>query len=229
MNCMVVDDEETSRMVVKDFIERTDSLTLIAECDNAVDAYNVLRDEHIDTLFLDIEMPKMTGIELVQALEDLPQVILITGRPDFGAEAFEYSLTDYLVKPINYPRFLKAVDKARKNLDRAILETKNKDDIYVKSDNKIVRINLKDIYFIEALSDYVIINTQDKKHIVHSTMKGIEKRLESADFIRVHRSYIINISKIDTIEDMSTIVMPQKPIPIGASYKNRFMAKLNFL
>ncbi|MEH0158695.1 LytTR family DNA-binding domain-containing protein [Limibacter armeniacum] len=229
MNCIIVDDEEVSRMIVRDFVERTPSLKLIAECDNAVEAFKIMKEEAIDIIFLDIEMPEMTGIELVQSLDSLPQVILITGRKDFGAEAYEYSLTDYLIKPINYPRFMKAVEKAQNNLQKDILDTQGNDDnIYVKADNRIVRIKLSDIYFIEALSDYVIINMESKKYIIHSTMKGLEQKLPSDMFTRVHRSYIVNLTKIDSIEDMS-IVMPQKAIPIGNSYKSAFLSKLNFL
>lgn len=233
MNCIVVDDDEFSREVVRNFINKANEfnhqLNLVKECDNALDAYNVLSQGTIDIVFLDVEMPDMNGLELVQSLESLPQVILITGQNQYAVKAFEYGLTDYLVKPINYARFLKAVNKAQSNLAQPVLDTQGSDDIYVKADNKIVRITLNDIYFIEALADYVIINTENKKYIVHSTMKGLEKRLPEGDFIRVHRSYIVNTSRVDTIEDNATIIMPQKMIPIGGSYRAKFLDKLNFL
>ncbi|MGB0525795.1 MAG: LytR/AlgR family response regulator transcription factor [Flammeovirgaceae bacterium] len=227
--CLVVDDEEFSREVVKQFISRTDSLELHGECFNAEDAFVELRKGQTDIVFLDVEMPGMSGIDLVKQLEVIPQVIMITSRQEYAVDAFNHSLTDYLVKPINYPRFLKAVDKAKQNItnNKSIIDTQ-KNDIYVKADSKIVRLQLSNILFIEALSDYVIINTPEKKLIVHSTMKGMERKLPATDFIRVHRSYIVNVKKIDTIEDM-TIIMPTKNIPIGASYKNKFMERLNFL
>ncbi|PWJ42034.1 LytR/AlgR family response regulator transcription factor [Sediminitomix flava] len=227
MNCLIVDDEGVSRLVVKDFIERTEGLNFIGEFDNAVDAFREIKNLDVDILFLDIEMPNMTGIELVQILEDLPEVILITGRNDFASEAFDYQLTDYLIKPINYPRFLQAVEKALTNISKGTPKGNLNEDFFIKTDNKIVRINPNDIYFIEALSDYVIINVLDKKFIVHYTMKGLERKLPQ-NFIRVHRSFIINMRKMEAIEDLN-VVMPQKHIPIGASYKNNFMDQLNFL
>ncbi|KXX67713.1 LytTR family DNA-binding domain-containing protein [Flammeovirga sp. SJP92] len=230
LQCVIVDDEEVSRMVVRDFIKRTNGLQLIGEFDNAVSAYEMLKDTAVDLLFLDIEMPQMTGIELVQSLEKLPEVILITGRRDFGAEAYEYNLTDYLIKPITYPRFLKAVEKGKTSIeesDQKLVENSEDDTLYVKADNKIIKLSLKNIYFVEALSDYMLINTIDKKYVIHSTMKALEKKFPD-NFIRVHRSYIVNLTKVETIEDLQ-IEMPQKSIPIGNSYKNNFLSKLNFL
>jgi len=165
---------------------------------------------------------------MVESLENAPQVVLITSNPEYAVQAFELSITDYLVKPIKYVRFLKSVEKVRSNLTSPILDSLNKEDIYVKSDSKIVKIKLDDIQFVEALSDYVIINTAEKRYIVHSTMKSIEQKLSQNNFTRVHRSYIVNIDKIQTIEDLN-IIMPKKSIPIGASYKNAFLSKLNFL
>jgi DNA-binding LytR/AlgR family response regulator len=230
MNCLVVDDEDASRMVVKNFITQTPNLQLIAECNNAIDALNILKTKSIDVVFLDVEMPQMSGIELVQALDSLPQIVLITGKKDVGSEAYEYNLTDYLIKPITYPRFLKAIEKVEQNLSNNILETKGGNNIYIKTDNKIIRVKLDDIHYIEALSDYMIIHTDNKKFVIHSTMKSLERRLPSSEFMRIHRSYIVNLTKIESIED-TTIFMNHKQIqvPVGASYKNDFLARLNML
>lgn len=240
MKCIIVDDEEFSRNVIKMHVERTEELQLCGMFDNAVDAMNALLNEHIDLMFLDVEMPEMSGLDLVNSLETLPQVVLVTGKRDYAVDAFEYSLTDYLVKPVSYARFARAVQKAKNNLeDMPMLlqdqpntsegDQENKQEvIYVKADNKINRIELSSIYFIEALSDYVIINTEKRRFIVHATMKGLEQRLPSEKFARVHRSYIVNLSRVETIEDYS-IIMPQKVIPIGNSYKASFLSKLNFL
>lgn len=230
MNCIVVDDEEFSRSVVKHFIEKTKGLELKAECENAGDAFNILKSEEVDIVFLDVEMPEMSGIDLLKVLEDLPQIIMTTSRPNYAVEAFEYSVTDYLVKPIEYARFLKAVRKAEDNIKAADVTTveNSKDEVFIKTDGKLVKLKYSDIFFVEALSDYVIINTEKRKYIIHSTMKGLEKKLPETDFIRVHRSYIVNINKINTIEDLN-VVMPSKSIPIGASYKSRFMKRLNML
>jgi DNA-binding LytR/AlgR family response regulator len=229
MNCIVVDDEEFSRNVIKHFINKTDGLNLLAECENAAEAFKVLKSDEIDIVFLDVEMPDMTGIELMKALDDMPQIILVTSRPNYAVEAFEYSVTDFLVKPVNYARFLKAVSKAETNLKASNVTIENKtNEVFVKADSKIIKLKLSDIIYIEALSDYVIINTPTRKYIIHSTMKGLEKKLPESDFVRVHRSYIVNFGKIDQIEDLNVIV-PGKTIPIGASYKNTFMKKLNLL
>ena len=229
MRCIVVDDEDVARMVIKDFVERTEGLDLVADIDNAIDAYNLLKKEKIDLVFLDIEMPEMSGIELVESLEHKPQFVLVTGRNDYAVKAYELTVTDYLIKPVEYKRFLQAVQKVESNFSKDVLDTQGKEDIYVKADSKIVRIKLREIKFVEALSDYVIIHTTQKKFIVHSTMKGIANRLPDTEFSRVHRSFIVNINQIETIEDMSNIIMPNKIIPIGASYKNNFFKKLNFL
>ncbi len=232
MNCIIVDDEEFSRNVVKSYISRVEGIVILEEFDSAVKAFNYLRnnDHKVDAIFLDIDMPEMSGMDLVQALDTLPEVVLITSRKDFAVEAYDYDITDYLVKPITYQRFAKAITKIDKNLNsiQAAPKDLKEDDIYVKSDSKLVKILLSQILFVEALSDYVIINTDSAKNIVHSTMKGLEKRLPDDKFVRVHRSYIVNVDKISTIED-SNILIGKKYIPIGASYKANFMEKINLL
>lgn len=229
MNCLVVDDEEFSRNIMKMYIQKTDGLNLIGECENALEAFNKLKSTEIDLVFLDVEMPEMTGIELLKALDDMPQIILVTSRMDYAVEAFEYSVTDYLVKPVQYPRFLKAVSKAENTSKAAGVTVENTtDEVFVKADSKIIKLKLSDVIYVEALSDYVIINTDARKYIIHSTMKGLEKKLPEGSFIRVHRSYIVNFNRIESIQDLN-VVMPGKTIPIGASYKSRFMKKLNML
>lgn len=201
MNCIVVDDEEFSRDVIKHFVNKTDTLKLIAECESAGDAFTVLKKNDIDIVFLDVEMPEMSGLDLVKALDDMPQIILVTSRPTYAVEAFEYSITDFLVKPVNYARFLKAVSKAENNLKASSVTVENKtDEVFVKTDSKMVKLKFSEIIFIEALSDYVIINTPKRKYIIHSTMKGLEKKLPEKEFSRVHRSYIVNMLKIESIE-----------------------------
>ncbi len=229
MNCIVVDDDDLSREIVQDFIKKHSSLELGGAYDSAIKAYDVLKEDMADILFLDVEMPEMTGMELLDSLEFPPEVILITGKTDYGAEAFNYSVTDYLVKPITYPRFLKAVEKALKNVSqRNTVEQTSDDFIYIKSGKKIIKLNFDEIFFIEALSDYVVFRTERKKYIVHSTMKKIEEKLSKYKFTRVHRSYIVNLSKVSSIEDMEIDILDQQ-IPIGASYKEDFHKQLNML
>lgn len=229
MNCLIVDDEEMSRNIVRHFVEQTNFLTLSSECADAIQAANFLQQSQVDLLFLDIEMPHMSGMDLVKSLLVKPQVIFITSRSDYAVEAFEYSVTDYLVKPITYGRFLKAVTKAKEVFDTLQPIQVHSKDLYIKSDSKIIKVNLKDLLYVEALADYVMIYTsQGNRHVVHATMKGVEKKLNSGEFVRVHRSYIVNVEKIEAIEDLS-IVINKKLIPIGASYKDNFLKKLNIL
>ena len=231
IRCMIVDDESMSRKLVSKYIDKTDFLDLSYEMDNGVEAANILMKKDnpdVDIVFLDIEMPEMTGIELIESVGNAYQIIVITSREEYAVKAFEKSVTDYLVKPFEYGRFLKAVSKAKENIEAIKLAAENFKDIYVKSDSRLVRIQLAQIYFIEALADYVIFNTEKGKFIVHHTMKGIEKKLPESMFTRIHRSYIVNLAQVDLIEDMS-VVINKKHMPIGASYKERLFERLNLL
>jgi DNA-binding LytR/AlgR family response regulator len=225
MTCLIVDDEKMSRQIISHFIERTEGLELVKVCESAIEAANFLQQNAVDVVFLDIEMPEMSGMDLIKSLEIIPQVVLITSRTDYAIEAFEHNVVDYLVKPVEYARFVKAVAKVRENLQTQQTEA---EDLYVKSESKIVKINLKELLYVEALADYVILHTSAQKYIVHSTMKGIEKRLPEKNFIRIHRSYIVNTDKIEHIEDLS-VVINKKYLPIGNSYKDAFMKRLNIL
>lgn len=229
MNCIIVDDEEMSRKVIQHFVEQTASLTLTQVCSNAIEAANYLQHSPVDLIFLDIEMPHMSGMELVKSLSAKPQIVFITSRAEHAVEAFEQNVTDYLVKPVTYARFLKAVHKAKEIQETHQPVRLHARDLYIKTDSKIVKVNLKDLLYVEALADYVMVYTATgHRYVVHSTMKGIEKKLLSDEFARVHRSYIVNMEKIDAIEDLS-IIINKKFIPIGASYKDNFIKKLNIL
>lgn len=232
LNCMVVDDDKMSRLVINKFIDKTDFLTLTHDLDSTKDASDILLGESandVDVVFLDIEMPGMTGLELVKSLQNAYNVILVTSKPEYATEAFEDSVADYLVKPVEYERFLKAANKVKENLEKEKILAEKEDHIYVKSDGKLFRLAYNDILFVEALADYVIFNTESgRKHIVHHTMKGIEKRLPESIFSRVHRSYIINRNKIHRIEDLQ-VYIGEKSFSIGASYKDSLMEKFNLL
>lgn len=229
---MVVDDDKMSRLVIKKFIDKTDSLVLTHDLDNTQEASDILLGESandVDIVFLDIEMPEMSGLELVKSLQHAYNVIMVTSKKEYAIEAFEDAVADYLVKPVEYERFMKAVNKVKENLEKEKLLAEQEDHIYVKSDGKLYRLSYDNILFVEALADYVIFNTKSgKKHIVHHTMKGIEKRLPESIFSRVHRSYIINRDKIDKIEDLQ-VHIGEKTFSIGASYKESLMEKFNLL
>lgn len=231
LNCMIIDDDEMSRLLVSKFAEQTDFLNITHVLDNTIEASNILIDEknnEVDLLFLDIEMPEMTGIELTKALNGLYPVIFITSNKEYALDAFEDNVIDFLVKPIEYSRFLKAAVKARELREKELTYAEKENHLFVKSDSKLVRIPYVDLILVEALADYVIFHTIKGKFIVHHTMKGIEKKLPMSSFSRVHRSYIINRNKITQIEDFN-IYITDKIVPIGASYKEEFFKKINQL
>ncbi len=228
LNCIVVDDEEMSRRVVVHFIEKTKFLQLSNEFDNAIEAVAYLDEEHVDIIFLDVQMPEMSGMDFINSFEKEIDIILITSEQKYAVEAFEKKVTDYLVKPIDYSRFLQAAQKAQSNIELKRTATVERRELYVRTDAKIVRISYEKILFVEALADYVIIQTEAKKHIVHFTMKGIVNRLPVNEFVRTHRSYIVNLDKIEALEDNSLLI-GEKYIPIGASYKEALLDQLNFL
>lgn len=232
MNCIVIDDDALSRRVIEEFITRTDFLELKHSFQTAVDSINVINQEqdNIDLIFLDIEMPEMDGIDFLNTLKNLPQVIIVSSKEKYALEAFDYDVTDYLLKPVNYGRFYKAALKA-KNLQ----ESRNKqtvDEIFIKKNSALVRLKYEDILWVEALENYVILNAFNEKFTIHFTMKSIESQLPVKQFKRVHRSYIVNVRKIDRIEDNSVYIKHNeglKGIPIGKAYKDKFMNDINLM
>ena len=227
MDCLIVDDDEMSRNVVKHFVEKTKSLNLIGMCSDGFEASKVLKENDVDILFLDIEMPGMSGYELIKSMTNPAEIVLITAKAEHAVEAFEYRITDYLLKPITYPRFLQSIFRVQENMVGVQGKVKAK-ELYVRSDSKVVKASFDDILYIEALADYLMIITTNNKYIVHSTMKGFQNRLPAHQFARVHRSYIINKDKIETIENLF-VVIAKKFIPIGATYKDDFLESLNML
>jgi DNA-binding LytR/AlgR family response regulator len=227
MDCLIIDDEEMSRNMVKHFVEKTEALNLVGICEDPIEAANILKKTKVDILFLDFEMPNMSGYDLIKTLDSPPQIIMVTAKKEHAAEAFDYNVTDYLVKPITYARFFQAVSRAREN----IVNLRGKlrpNEIYVRTESKIVKVNLDDLLYVEALADYIMLFTADNKFIVHSTMKGFQSKLPGDKFVRIHRSYIVNIDKVASIENLF-VVINNKYIPIGASYKDDFMNRLNML
>lgn len=231
MNCIIVDDDELSRRILEKFVERTGFLNLTNSLSSAIEAVNIVNSEQqIDLIFLDIEMPEMTGMEFLRSLNNLPQIIIISAKQKYALEAFEHDVTDYILKPISYPRVYKAVDKAFQKHKEEEDKKREEDGFFVKSNSQLVRLKFDDIMWVEALENYVGIYTFEQKHIIHFTMKGIHERLPSRRFSRVHRSYIVNLDKIEVIEDNSIIMKRKnetKIIPIGKSYRDKLMNDIN--
>ncbi|KAA3599313.1 MAG: DNA-binding response regulator [Calditrichaeota bacterium] len=229
MKCVVVDDEKMSRQVIKHCIEKTESLSLVKEFGNSVEAFEFLNGNEIDLLFLDVEMPDLNGIELLQNLENKPLVILITSKEEFALDAYRNDVVDYLVKPVTLPRFLKAVVKTQRLFHNVeTIEDSSKDFIFIRENQKLVKIYVTDIYWIESLGDYVVIHTESKKHTIYTTLTNILSKLPKDQFVRVHRSFIVRIDKISLIEGNS-IIIKKELIPISKSYKNILIEKLNLI
>jgi DNA-binding LytR/AlgR family response regulator len=233
MNCIIIDDDELSRRVVEEFIGRTDFLNLTHSFTNAVEAINYLKQgEEVHLIFLDVEMPEMTGIEFMNSLTHPPQVIIVSSKEKYAIQAFDYSVTDYLLKPITYARFFKAASKAYELFNKGRSLTDTDKEIFIKKNSSLVRIKYNDILWVEALENYVVINTTTDKFTIHFTMKSIENQLPMVKFKRVHRSFIVNVSRITSIEDNSVVIKmadSKKVIPIGKSYRDKLLNEINLM
>lgn len=234
MNCIIIEDDKLSLRIIEEFVNRTTELNLIETYTNAVDAINGLgKDSNVQLIFLDIELPDMSGMEFLDSIDISPQVIIISSKDKYAVDAFNYEVTDYLVKPITYARFFKAIERARKRVQvRNGLDKIGKDEIFIKKNSTLVRLRYDEILWVEALENYVIFNTFDDKYTIHFTMKAIEQKLPHGKFTRVHRSYIVNTGSIEVIEDNSVIIKVHdgtKSIPIGKSYKDKLMGDINLM
>lgn len=227
MRCLIVDDEEMSRKILESLCRQIEDLTIVAICESALQAINILQKEEIDLMFLDIEMPDMTGLELVKSVNQLPQIIFTTSKSEYAVEAFEHRVTDYIQKPVQMSRLLKAIDRAREIKRKPA--AKEMEEIYVKVDGKLVRLALSEILYIESIGDYVIFHTEKKeKFIVHSTLKNIDDKISSSRFLKVHRSFIVNLSKIIDIQE-TNLVIKDKVIPISRAHRPVLMNHIKTL
>jgi two-component system, LytTR family, response regulator len=231
MNCIIIDDDLMSRKIIEEFIARTDQLNLVASYDNAMDAINSFNaDSDIDVIFLDIEMPEMSGIDFLESLQNPPQIIIVSGKEKYALEAYNYDVTDYLLKPVVYSRFFKAINKANVRFKNKV--DSKEDEIFIKKNSALVRLKYDDILWVEALENYVIFSTFSEKFTIHFTMKAIEQKLPTNKFSRVHRSFIVNTSRISMIEDNVIIIKTHdgnKSIPVGKSYKDKLLRDINLI
>ncbi|MGJ8744164.1 LytR/AlgR family response regulator transcription factor [Polaribacter sp.] len=236
MNCIVIDDEKMARVIIKTLCKEVKSLNLVEEFSGAIDAMKYLIENKVDLIFLDIHMPDFSGLDFIKTLRNPPNIILTTSDSKFAIEAFEYDfIVDYLLKPLELPRFKKAILKAeRKTIStsdakkKAVKTKENDNDFYINIDRRLIKIDLPSIYLIEAKGDYIKIKTETKDYKVHSTLKKIEEKLPKTLFLKIHRSYIININKIIDIEDNSVLVK-KDVIPVSRSKRPELMKRLNLL
>ncbi|MDO9186119.1 MAG: LytTR family DNA-binding domain-containing protein [Bacteroidia bacterium] len=232
MNCIVVDDNKMARTATKQLIAQVDFLNLVQECSNPIDAFNYLKTEKVDLVFLDIEMPEMSGIELIKNLDVHPIIILITAKKEYAVEAFELNVADYIIKPVNLSRFMVAVSRAKELFDskdqKVEINEKEKDYIFVRTDSVLIKIKTNEILYIQAMGDYVNIFTTGKRTTVHITLKGIEEKLPKDLFYRLHRSYLIATDHIDNVEE-NTAYIGKHPIPIGEQFKKELLKRINLI
>ncbi len=230
MNCIIIDDDKLSLKLIEEFVNKTESLNLIGTFDKALSAINAIKqNDNIDLIFLDIEMPEMTGIDFMEALQNPPQIIVCSSKDKYALNAFDYDVTDFLLKPPTYTRFFKAIEKAQKKFQKGAL---GKDEIFIKKNSSLVRLRYEEILFVEALENYVIFNTFNEKFTIHFTMKSVEQKLPTQRFSRVHRSFIVNTSAIKEIEDNAILIKTTegiKSIPIGKSYRDKLMDDINLI
>jgi len=228
--CLIVDDEPLARDVIKRYLAKTPFLQLVGEYNNAIDAFVFLQTNEIDILFLDIRMPELLGTELVRSLRNPPKTIFTTAYKEYAWDGFELDAVDYLLKPIRFDRFLKAVNKALPGYENVLFSNEanglerssGTDSIYLQINRKKVRIVLADIFYIESDKDYVKIFTQDKMHLSRQTITSMEALLDKNEFIRIHRSFIVPINKIKSYTHES-VEINKKELPIGKFYLNHFL------
>ena len=237
MNCIIIDDEATARAIINQLCSNVDSLTVLEEFPNAIQAIKYLNQNDVDLIFLDIHMPDFTGFDFIETIKSPPKIVLTTSDANFAIQAFEYDcIVDYLVKPITPERFSKAIQKAEssaltnasKSKASDEVETTSGNDLYVNIDRRLIKIDIPSIYLVEAKGDYILIKTEDKNYTVHSTLKKIEEKLPDSLFLKIHRSYIINVDKIIDIEDNSVLIK-KDVIPVSRSNRPELMKRLNLL
>ena len=227
ISCLIVDDEPLSQDVIRDFVKEIPWLTLKGVCFNALEAMEKLHEEKVDLIFLDINMPKLSGIKFAKSLDRSPLIIFTTAYPEYAVEGFEVDAVDYLVKPIAFERFLKAVNKAREQVDRKhpLVQETGVGFLVLKSDKKIYKINQGDILYIQSWGDYIKVFTKGHVIIAAETMKNLESNLGS-QFIRIHKSYIVSTQSIKFIEG-NQVKIGDQFLPIGLTYKDQLMERLN--
>jgi DNA-binding LytR/AlgR family response regulator len=231
LRVLIVDDEPLAQEVIEQYLQNINELELVGKCSNALEAFEVLHNEHIDLMFLDISMPVISGIDFLRSLRMAPAVIITTAYPDFALQGYELDVIDYLVKPISLERFMKAVNKVIDRIKKpapVIVESKQikADYMFVKCDQKLIKIRFNDIDYIEGMKDYVKIFTTDRMIVTLHTMKFFENNLPSHIFIRIHKSYIVNVDAIKTISG-NELEINQTRIPIGNSFKDNVLKHIN--
>jgi len=230
INCIIVDDEPMAREILQTHLKKMERVTVLKTCKNAVEAFNVVSNEHVDLVFLDINMPEISGLSFAKSITKDIKVIFTTAYREYAVDGFDLRAVDYLMKPISFERLQQAIDKySHENMELKIVEsnvTEAKNDfIFVRSDRKMVKINFSEILYVESLSDYIKIHLEDTIVITRETISNIEAKLPKFNFLRIHRSYIVSISKIASFTN-ELVEVNKKALPISRSYKTTVLHKL---
>lgn len=233
MNCIIVDDDKLSCKILEGYVNKYASLNLLGIFNDPISARNaVAKKKEIDLVFLDVKMPEMDGFDFIGSLEVPPNIIIVSGGEEFALRAFDFNVVDFLLKPISYSRFCKAVDKTIRYFGHKETSSSGDDEIFIKKGPTLVKLKLKDIVFVEALENYVTLHTNVDKYTIHFTMKAIETQLPSGVFIRVHRSFIINKSMIQSIKENAleiTVGNSVRSIPVGKSFRDTLLNDINVM
>jgi DNA-binding LytR/AlgR family response regulator len=228
MRAIIIEDDKIFVRILQELVAKNPNLELAETFYTAEDATEFLREEQVDLIFLDVSLPNMSGMDLLPLIDKKTQVIFVTGDEKYAAEAFNFNVVDYLVKPISPERFTKAIDKAKELFDLKNANLFNRNRLYLKENNVYHNVHADDVLFVEALGDYVTVNTKVRKYTLLTTMKQIEQKLPEQKFARVHRSFIVNIDRVDTF-DGGMMVIDKKLISIGKSYKQSVTSRLNLI
>ncbi len=227
LKCVIVDDEPLAIEIIETYLNNFPSVSIEGKCTNAIQALEILRKKQIDLMFLDIQMPQITGTDFLKSLINPPKVIFTTAYRDFALDGFELNAVDYLLKPISFERFLKAMDKTfalinpdNKNIAAPVTEVKEENSLFIKVERKMVKVSFNEILFLESLKDYVVFHLHDKKLITKSKISGFEILLPENQFLRIHRSFIVAINKINSYSSTELELTNKKILPVGRNYRD---------
>ena len=231
IKCLIVDDEVLAQDVIEKYISTIPTLNLVGKCDNAVEAISFLHNHQVDLLFLDLNMPELSGLDMLKTLSNPPKVILTTAYSEYALESYEYGIVDYLLKPIKLERFIKAVNKVveqyySNEINEDIHEKKYSQAIFIKEDQVTYQISLNDILFIEAYGNYLKVQTLEKVYVSRDTMHEMEEKLPKELFMRVHKSFIVSLTKISSVSG-NRIFINKQEIPVGEMYKMALKQKIS--
>ena len=232
INCVIVDDEPVARNILETFVAKIPNLNLVKSCKNAMEAFEIANSNNIDLFFLDINMPDISGLSLAKSINKKSKIIFTTAYREYAVDGFDLQAVDYLLKPIAFDRFLQAVNKFFETQTVIVSQVDveepsvKSDYIFVRSERKMVKINFDDILYVESLSDYIKIHTKDTVLVTRETISNLEMKLPSQQFLRIHRSYIINLNKTDSYTN-EFIEIEKNAIPISRTYKENVLKKLN--